>query len=384
MYKKILILVVSVFCLIPITHYLLPSLQAVEEAPVFIRWARPLGMGGAFLAVTDDQNSFFYNPAGIMLRKDFLLTLVEMPIQISDDMKKFYDFYDANKTDLENFDTLSEEKQKDLMDKIIKNISKYRVRLTIGLPNVSLIPKRGRDSNFGVGLFTVLDLRSKVNSGVLIPTIDLWGSVDGAAFLAYARRFEVLDRNIYAGANLKIIARGKFDEKRKSILAFTEFEPKAQVGKGFGADLGLIAEVSRQWRAGLMIRDLLNTKIKYEEITSSGERKPGTTGEIPRAINVGATYKPLNLVTFAVDINDITNGKLFKDEFFTKLHLGAEVGWRALKFRAGFNQGYPSIGIGIYTPLLLDIEYAYYSDELGRYAGQVPETNHMFSLALRF
>jgi len=380
--KSVLKFIILIFFLLPVTCHLSLPLSAVEEPPVVIRWARPLGMGGAFLAVTDDQNSFFYNPAGIMFRKDFLLTLIEMPIQITDDIFKFYDFYNANKTDLENFDTLSDTKKQELMDKIITNVSNYRVRFTLGLPNLSLIPKRGEKSNLGFGVFTLVDLHTKVNSGVLVPTYDLWGSADGAAFLAYARKFKVRDYNLYAGANLKLIGRGKFDEKRKSFLAFEE--PKAQAGYGFGLDIGLLTELPPQWRFGLMVRDSLNTKITYQELTGDGGTKPATTSEIPRAINIGAAYRPVNFVTLAVDINDITDGKLFKTEFFTKLHLGAEIGWRMLKFRAGFNQGYPSVGFGIYTPLLLDIEYAYYTDELGQYAGQIPETNHILSLALRF
>ncbi|HCJ65830.1 MAG TPA: hypothetical protein DHV62_00510, partial [Elusimicrobia bacterium] len=68
----------------------------------------------------------------------------------------------------------------------------------------------------------------------------------------------------------------------------------------------------------------------------------------------------------------------------THLHLGAEVGWKMMRIRGGFNQGYPTFGFGIYTPILLDIEYTYYSTELGKFAGQIPETNHMLALALRF
>ena len=46
----------SVFCVL-----------AAEDA-VSIRGVRPLAMGDAFTGVSDDQNAFFYNPAGSVQR----------------------------------------------------------------------------------------------------------------------------------------------------------------------------------------------------------------------------------------------------------------------------------------------------------------------------
>src|SRR3990170_3935872 len=36
-----------------------------EPLPLFYQGVRPLGMGGAFTAVADDENAMFYNPAGL-------------------------------------------------------------------------------------------------------------------------------------------------------------------------------------------------------------------------------------------------------------------------------------------------------------------------------
>jgi hypothetical protein len=33
--------------------------------PTFYRGVRPLGMGGAFTALADDENALYYNPAGL-------------------------------------------------------------------------------------------------------------------------------------------------------------------------------------------------------------------------------------------------------------------------------------------------------------------------------
>lgn len=393
MFKKFLKL--SVFTLLVLSllstlYSLLPTAYAIdEESPLVIRYARPLSMGGAFLCVTDDQNSFFYNPAGIMQRKDFLMTLIEIPLQITDDMTKFASFFSDNSDRLKDFanGALSESDTRILLEDIINAVTKYRVHMTMGLPNANLIFKSNGRWNLAGGIFGILDLRTKLNKGVLVPTIDIWGSADAAAFFTYARRWiNIRDQSLSVGVNAKLIFRSKFDQRRKSLLAAQEIIDglKPQVGTGIGFDLGLLTEITPKLRAGLMIRDLLDTKIQYQSITFAGETTPSGSSKIPRQINLGVAYKPLSFVTLAADVEDITGKNAFTEEFFTHLHLGAEVGWKILRVRAGFNQGYPTFGFGIYTPLLLDIEYTYYTNELGLFAGQIPETNHMLALALRF
>ena len=41
------------------------SFAQARELPKFFEGVRPLGMGGAFTAVADDENALFYNPAGL-------------------------------------------------------------------------------------------------------------------------------------------------------------------------------------------------------------------------------------------------------------------------------------------------------------------------------
>ena len=36
-----------------------------EEYDKLYRGSRPMGMGGAFTAISDDENALFYNPAGL-------------------------------------------------------------------------------------------------------------------------------------------------------------------------------------------------------------------------------------------------------------------------------------------------------------------------------
>ncbi len=53
------------------------------------------------------------------------------------------------------------------------------------------------------------------------------------------------------------------------------------------------------------------------------------------------------------------------------------------ELRAGANQGYATFGLGLDVPFL-KLDYAFYSDELGRTAGSIKQSSHMISLAIRF
>ncbi|MDP2752998.1 MAG: hypothetical protein Q8P40_01195, partial [Nitrospirota bacterium] len=54
-----------------------------KEYPSLYRGIRPLGMGGAFTAVSDDENALFYNPAGLSKISKFKLGLINPLLEVS-------------------------------------------------------------------------------------------------------------------------------------------------------------------------------------------------------------------------------------------------------------------------------------------------------------
>jgi len=115
-------------------------------------------------------------------------------------------------------------------------------------------------------------------------------------------------------------------------------------------------------------------------------------------VNVGAAWRPQNFYywknkfvplnrhfVFAMDVDDLTNTneKLVGQTFFKKVHVGGEYQTKMLSLRGGFNSGYPSFGVGL-NLWLVKLDYAFYGDELGMYAGQIVEWNHMISASIGF
>ncbi|MBN1824426.1 MAG: hypothetical protein JW803_08915 [Endomicrobiales bacterium] len=374
------------------------------ERPVFIRGVRPLGMGGAFVALSDDQNAIFYNPAGITQRQGSLLTAVELSMNASQDIFDFVNFYNDNKDDMENFDDLAVDRKVSILNEINDNITTYKPALRVGFPNTSWISGGQGFLSYGGGLFMNADLGFQFNRSLLVPNISFWGNVDTVGAVPLAHKFKevpYIPGSLSVGGTVKLINRGRIAEYNKSILEFEEFDPQVQYGQGFGFDIGTLYQLNSRWNFGLQITDVGGTSLKFDKVTASEAGqvdKEAFTGMINSEWNVGAAYVPSKItywpgrhintrdrVILLCDVRDVlsTDERLLEDTFFKKLHLGAEFRWGPASLRGGFNSGYPTIGLGARVPYLgLKADYAFWTDELGRYAGQIPESNHLLTLSL--
>ncbi len=374
---------------------------AADESQAFIRGIRPLGMGGAFVAVADDQNAVFYNPAGLTQRQGNLFTLFELPINITNDMIDFYNFYKDNENDLKNFNNLSASRQADLINRINNNVVSLKAGLRTGLPNLSYLLS-SRSLVWGAGLFNQEDIRFRFNRSI-VPSVTLQGSADVIAAAPIAYRFSevpYLPGSVSVGATMKYIARGKIEEIDKSVLALEDFSPQLQWGKGLGADLGAIYHYDQQWNFGLQVTDVGGTKISYDKVNAEqgNLEKPAYDGLIKTQWNVGTMYVPSKVyfwpgryinthdrLILAADVRDFASSdeRVTDATFWKKLHMGGELRWGPMSLRGGFSSGYPAFGAGIRVPYLgLRADYAFWGDELGRYAGQIPEWNHQITVAL--
>ena len=173
-------------------------------------------------------------------------------------------------------------------------------------------------------------------------------------------------------------------------------------GIGLGIDLGLNLDYG-PLTVALAIRDFGGTKFEYGQLSfaeafdglQSGQLPEGTPVEgtdyvIPMSAHFGVQFHPdLGGLSFLFDpwvhaeltstFNEDDSGSLW-----TNLRLGTEV--RVLRFirlRAGLNQGYPTMGIGVKL-LFLEAHVAYFARELGTYPGARPGQGVTAEVALRF
>jgi len=205
---------------------------AASEPQVFIRGIRPLGMGGAFVAISDDENAIFYNPSGITQRQGSLFTLFQIPIDITDDVTKFASFYNDNKDKLKDFDTLSIPDKIDLLNKINDTVTTYAPKVRFGspVPSFNWISGPGFLS-WGMVVFNQVSLGFKFNRSLIVPSLSLFGDADAIAAIPLAHKFDSLPFAIpgclSAGVTLKAIYRGQINETDLSVL-----QPHADARRG--------------------------------------------------------------------------------------------------------------------------------------------------------
>jgi hypothetical protein len=376
------------------------------ESPIFIRGTRVLGMGGAFTAISDDQNAMFFNPAGLTQRQGGQFTLFELQATISEDTMNFYQFYQDNEDKLKDFEKLNNTDKANLITEINRTITKYKTRVRVGFPNASYVSGPGFIS-WGAGVFDQVDLGFRIRQGLIVPTIDLWGNVDVVCAVPLAHRFDAvpyIPGKLSVGLTPKLIYRGNIAEYGKSILEFSDFNPVIQMGEGYGFDFGALYQPTDRWNAGLTVNDFGSTAISYASVETTKDGittvKEASTGVIMPRWNLGTAYVPSKIcywpgrsfstkdrLVLAADVVDLLNDKepLTSESVWKKMHLGAEFRFYTLSLRTGFNSGYPSFGFGFGIPYVgLNVDYAYWADEMGLFAGQQPEWNHQLNLSLKW
>lgn len=354
-----------------------------EGTPIQIEAVESFGMGGVGTAIKG-RYDVLYNPALLGLRSGFHLRLFDMPVSISNDILKFYQFFSDNQEELEQFDTQTAAKQADLLKEITDTVTKYKIRFKIGVLNPSIsagsFPLTGPDSKFwfGVGLYNQLDAGVKMNAGLLVPTIDFWAVADAQLVFPVAYRIPRLPLKLpgdaIAGVNVKILNRYKFEENRMSILAFEDFDIQNDLkkGSGYGWDWGLLYNYSEKFKFSFVLKDFLSSRISYDDDSSE---------VIKCQVSLGTSYQLNKMILLAADVRDIKLDDIGKATMFTKLYMGGELNLlKILMLRGGFYQGYPSFGFG----LLGFINYAFYGRELSSYPGSIPEWNHVISLSVGF
>lgn len=345
---------------------LLAGAAWAEELPVFYKGIRPLGMGGAFTAVADDENAMFYNPAG--LNKIEALGGVDILNPYFEYSKNTLDFF-KDLGDVEDAQTDTEQAQlaADLLEKWFGK----HLHLRTGLfPSATF-------HNFGVGVLGQASFDGEVHNPLGPNTLNIRAGYDIALVVSGAYAF--MDKKLQVGATGKFINRRFLDQEYSTLDLVQEDGIKTddfEKGTGVGIDLGAIYNppMFLDPSFGLTILNIADVDL-------------GDAGKLEQQVNLGAAVHPplgFGKLLVAFDIVDLTNQLGRDNDLAKRLHLGVEYKLPViLALRAGLNQGYPSYGVGV-DLWILNLNYAYYIEEIGAYAGQLPDRRHIFQFSIGF
>ncbi|MFW5694653.1 MAG: hypothetical protein ACOCYB_05755 [Alkalispirochaeta sp.] len=382
-----------------------------------------LGQGGSYTAVAEGYSSLFTNPAGLAGTIEPEITLPSVSVWAHSRPDLLLPTIGAL-----GGEELSSDGDETSRDELI--IDALREQFTTNGFGVGSAVGFGYVGNgLGVGMNIATD---SYLYGDTFP-LGLEGEITSQFTLVfgYAHPFRLGPVDLSVGGalrpNLRITSLVGSDTAADLITQFTGVDTgegdgdedgdllssiNALNGWGVAFDAGLLAGY-RSFSLGVQARNMFNTTMQYSRnsldevfsaLSSGGLPSAPEQGDeayvseryiIPVELSLGAAWQP-DLGEWAAFVDpelhfQITDpfGSADLDpdrpnSFWTRVHVGTELTFlRFFDMRFGINQGYFTLGTGM-DLMFLDVQFALFSREFGRYPGDQQVGGAALEFALRF
>lgn len=336
-----------------------------SEVREFYNGARSLGMGGASIAVVNDETALLTNPAALGKLRDAYGTIFDPEIDLSNNLSPMYNAKSfSNPWDLES--------TKDVTD--ASRETYYHARANL-FP--SFVAK-----NFGIGVFGKYLLDAEMNAaGTAMDTF-----FQDDLTLVLGINFRLFDGRIKIGASQRLISRIEINKLIDPTGSLTKADNAAE-GAGIATDIGII--LAAPWvllpTVSAVVRDLGGTAFT----AGSGLRM--TTVERPQQvaqdIDVAVAIFPIHgnntRSVFTAEYQKIKEASESSDKS-RYYHLGYEFNYADLLFlRAGMNQKYWTAGLEIASEMT-QIQLASYGEDVGAPGNSKEDRRYVFKFAFRY
>jgi hypothetical protein len=318
-------------------------------------------MGNAYVAVADDFNALFYNPAGLARLESWHGELINPRLGVSQNTI----------TTFQDFSNLAGSKSNGVEDTIaiFGKMSGKPQWVNVGWTPHLVFP------GFGLGLG--LDVGGSLNLHRTI-SADLDAGVEAIVPIAFAKNF--LDDRLSIGASVKGVFKQGV-EREFSLADITAFSKKSADssgnklkdyvvgGRGLGVDVGMLFTPIKTGEPtlGVSVADIGGTPYKAMK---AGDLDLGTPAPREPALNTGISFKPIKTGSYYVLTSMDAHAINQPMHFSKKLNFGTEWGFgRILKLQAGLHQGSFSGGFQLDAWLLV-LRFATYSEQLGHVSGE--------------
>lgn len=345
----------------------LPSAKA-EEILEFYNGARQMGMGGAAIAVVNDETALMLNPAGLGKLRDYILTVADPEIETS-----------SNAISLAGVDAMNMMKPQPMLNKL-NQTSNHGKRLHLkghAFPSV-VVP------NFGFGLYGKYMANGKVNDA----GTDFEYNYRNDVAAVFGFNFRLFDGMVKLGATAR--AMNRVEVRRTDIPSSStglSINSLAAEGAGLGGDIGLIlaAPVATLPTLAATWRDVGGTSYGLKEgMFTSAVTIPTHTRE---TVDVAVAFFPIlsnrTRMSVTAEYRDIlTMGK--ESDHMRRTHAGLEVNVAdSLFLRAGMNQRYWTAGLEIAMGNY-QLQAASYGEEVGTSASTEEDRRYVLKFGFRF
>jgi len=318
---------------------------------------RALGMGNAFVGVVDNSDSLFYNPAGLARVSGYNWLVFDPKAGINGD---------------EILDSVNDLQGSATFEDTIREMYGDHVWAGGGVKSAFTMP------NIGFAIFDDLNASVDINNPVY-SNLDLALTND----FGYAMGFGIpVLPTLHGGINLRYVKRtGSRQAWGPSFIGSLNpdaIESGAQLkGNGYAMDLGLNLLVPGPVSPTLSFvwKNVGRTTYKPDGTTLAAPPSDENEMIVGAALNVdlpGVSIAP------AVDFKYLNRADV---QLGKKIHFGVELGLPLLDIRAGFNQGYYTLGAGVNLGILR-VDAASYGVELGAFPGQREDRRYIIQVSL--
>jgi hypothetical protein len=339
---------------------------AYGDEPQYIkRSVRALGMGNAFVAVVNDENALFYNPAGLHSIQQHIFEVLTLNATVN-----------KNFTDL---GSESDDNQATTIGKLVGK--KLYVDANLGLMSIN-------GPGWGYAIFGsyLFDARIRNPS---VPYLELkmylqYGAIGGLALSFF-------DETLVAGANYKILSRNGVG-RDVHIVDFLDDDFSDQIEDDFTAQTGASPDFGMTYKLDAYYNWEPKVALVLRNI---GGMDFGSSGEIPMTIDLGfATQSEFEGfdVILALDVIDLAQEATAYKSFKRNLKMGLEIGMlkrsnshHTLSYRMGRNGPYSTWGFSVNIPYLpMKLDYANWSEEIGNVAGDIEDNRQAIQFSFNF
>lgn len=384
---------------------------------------RILGQGNTYVAEANGLESFEYNPAGLVEESSFTLfrgnfNLISNLVKMNNDLLLAYnEEFDSDKTSLRFSDLsffMDSDNRSMLIEVLLKQASEPvdGSSYANGLGFAASMSMGFTGNGFGFGLLMSFD--SEVY-GTALHTTKLNNVTTSSILLGYGQKIDLGIISVDLGISIRPMYKIRSLSELSSVIELLMEESLTQssgdfmkdleymTGVGIGVDFGAKVHFGGL-TAGLSLIDVMGTKIAYSENSYNNIINGIFLGNgeiieeyiIPSSIKLGFSYNPelgsLGYIispTVSMDYNMMFIDHSIEDyvnqgNFWTNLSIGTNVEFFSfLSARAGLNQGYFTMGLGIEF-FIIEIDAAIYSKELGKNPGDRQQMGAALEIAVRF
>ncbi len=353
---------IGLFLFVSTQIILTQNIFATEVRENFVG-ARMLAMGGAGIAVVNDETSLLINPAGLGKLRDFYGTLIDPEMDGGVNLSNFY----GHSPFTDPFDISQ------IKDTTKATVNTYYHARAQVFP--SLVVR-----NFGIGFFGRQVLDAKMN--VAGTSMDTFYQSDMAMHLGFNLR--MWGGRIKLGVVGKAISRIEINKELLTTGSF-DVSQQASEGLGVGSDIGLTLAAPIAWIPTLsaVVRDVGGTPFT----AGSNLRLQTTTRPtaLQQDVDVAVAFFPIHgsqsrsALTFEYQKIKEAEAAIDRMRYY---HVGYEFNYADILFiRAGMNQRYATGGFEIASEHV-QWQFTSYGEDIG--TDGVPEEDRRYILKFAF